>query len=363
MQLFVQFAISKDVKNVDLQFDSSGQPPTTADLKARIRDDTGFRLDMMQLSHNGCLLHDSERLCDQNVDEGALIYLRIKAPQFVPHPSQKTYEEFFSHVRFIDSNGHVIMQPTAVPTSPSIILQLKADKWHHRLDLKSLIDIVAEDDTSMSMQQTFGFDEAKKRGFMQWTSSHLKYERVMLLEMTNFAGVHTTKVRQILDSRRYSYDGINQLYKGGDRHSWQRYTRQMPIPCTFKVDEEKNQIRFYPRETLKFGQEYIILLMHGGKIMPYEKQDGDSSLFTLRSRRQCDVSTEPEETGQWSAENLTVLSDHLIFFTTVHTPDCAPPEGRVESNTKILNRNGLHDKTHVNPPSAYFQQVSVIIFW
>ena len=48
----------------------------------------------------------------------------------------------------------------------------------------------------------------------------------------------------------------NSGYYGGDEHSWQRYTTQMPIAGALAVDEAARTIRFTPAEPLRPAQRY-----------------------------------------------------------------------------------------------------------
>jgi len=51
-------------------------------------------------------------------------------------------------------------------------------------------------------------------------------------------------------------------YFGGDEHSWQRYTKQMPLAGSLAVDEATRSIRFTPAEPLRPAQTYGIVLQH-----------------------------------------------------------------------------------------------------
>lgn len=41
-----------------------------------------------------------------------------------------------------------------------------------------------------------------------------------------------------LDRIRYWWRGVNDGYTQGDRHSWQRYTQSLPIPCSIEISKE-----------------------------------------------------------------------------------------------------------------------------
>ena len=54
----------------------------------------------------------------------------------------------------------------------------------------------------------------------------------------------------------------NGTYYGGDEHSWQRYTKQMPVLGSLTVNEAMHTIQFVPAEPLLPSQTYGIILQH-----------------------------------------------------------------------------------------------------
>ena len=69
-------------------------------------------------------------------------------------------------------------------------------------------------------------------------------------------------VARVGGSLEYHCVGNNGSYYGGDEHSWQRYTKQMPLAGALAVDEATRTIRFFPAEPLRPGQTYGIVLQH-----------------------------------------------------------------------------------------------------
>jgi hypothetical protein len=265
---------------------------------------------------------------DHGLAEGSLLRLEIRPPRHAPHPSQKGYESFLAQVQFQDVVGRAASVGPAgsvyMSTSPTaVVLQLKPDQFGSRVDLQSLVELQSlEREGVDSMQQTFGYEEAKNRGFVQWTSSHLVYERVMLLEIS--------ARREALEGRRYCFSSVNQLYAGGDRHSWQRYTKHLPLPCVIRVHAATHQISLTPRTPLKPAQEYAVLLMHGGKVLASAEHvtgDGDGV----------------------GVSELAVLSDHLVFFTTAASPLAPLPGGKhtKDDQTAEIEVAGAIPHTHV----------------
>ena len=375
MLIYVQFVISKDIIPITLDPSCVSQATATVlVLKGKIRDDTGFRLDMMQLTNQ-----DEERLCDQCNGEGTLLRLAIKAPEYSSHPSQQSYAGFLGSTQFLNTAGHAASPPMAVvPSSLAIVLQSTRDPHRSQLDLQSLLELVEGDNSSVSMKQTFGYAEAKKRGFIQWTSSHLVYERVMLLEVERgdvvssgsegasvggegqsdkFREKERESARGVLESRRYRYDGITHLYRGGDRHSWQRYTRHTPVPCSLSLDPALQQLTISPKEPLKPGKEYVVLLRHGGKLVcgvgdgVDEEGEGDSAVFPASGGSGVAGVISSGSNGQ-----LEGMSDHLIFFTTA--PSSPSPSPLIHPSSSPQNKQ-LQQAQPSPSTSLLLHQVSV----
>ena len=60
----------------------------------------------------------------------------------------------------------------------------------------------------------------------------------------------------------------NGSYCGGDEHSWQRYTKQMPVSGSLTVNEAMRTIQFVPAEPLFPSQTYGIILQHCAAMAP-----------------------------------------------------------------------------------------------
>lgn len=90
------------------------------------------------------------------------------------------------------------------------------------------------------MVQHFGGNvrEAAKRGFVAWTDKEYS-QRLYLLRLdgdSSNAGFGFNDCSRV-EHLRYSSTGVlNRGYEGGDSRSWQRYTRQQPIPCELTED-------------------------------------------------------------------------------------------------------------------------------
>jgi hypothetical protein len=76
-----------------------------------------------------------------------------------------------------------------------------------------------------------------------------------------------------IDSVRYKWDGVNSYYSGGDPHSWQRYTKKIPIPID--IIAEGSSVVVSPRRPLQRDVLYAIVLRHG--IPATSRSDPDSA--------------------------------------------------------------------------------------
>ena len=61
----------------------------------------------------------------------------------------------------------------------------------------------------------------------------------------------------------------NGSYYGGDEHSWQRYTKQMPVSGSLTVNDAMRTIQFVPAEPLLPSQTYGIIVQHYDCGFPY----------------------------------------------------------------------------------------------
>lgn len=68
-------------------------------------------------------------------------------------------------------------------------------------------------------------------------------------------------LEQHIDHVRYKWDGVNDYYYGGDPHSWQRYTKKIPIPVT--IISDGSSVVVSPRRPLQRDILYAIVLRHG----------------------------------------------------------------------------------------------------
>ena len=136
------------------------------------------------------------------------------------------------------------------------------------------------------------------RGFVQWTN-HSVMDKLLIVEVSD------PNLERTIDSVRYKWDGVNMFYSGGDPHSWQRYTRKIPISTNISV--ENKTVHIAPKQTLHPDTDYAVVLLHG--VPPL-----------------CAGDTSP-------AERTGVHEDKLIFFRTKSTSSTAGDKSLVTKAT------------------------------
>mmetsp|Transcript_2226 Transcript_2226/g.3460 ORF Transcript_2226/g.3460 Transcript_2226/m.3460 type:complete len:119 (-) Transcript_2226:419-775(-) len=60
--------------------------------------------------------------------------------------------------------------------------------------------------------------------------------KVLLLEAAD--NIHNSSSHTLLPQEDVTYNiyGVNDGYEGGDKHSWQRYTAELPVECRLSSD-------------------------------------------------------------------------------------------------------------------------------
>ena len=135
---------------------------------------------------------------------------------------------------------------------------------------------------------------------MQWTN-HLINEHIVLLDL----GSDSTELEKKIDQIRYKWDGVNCLYWAGDSHSWQRYSKKIPLSIDLNLTSipstSKRKLTISPKVSLTPGGCYAVVLLHGIPLHP----------------------SSPEVTAKhFSHSHLPrgIAEDKVIFFK-VHNPE------------------------------------------
>jgi hypothetical protein len=120
------------------------------------------------------------------------------------------------------------------------------------------------------------------RGFAQWTN-YMVNDSILLLDL----GTDSPELaNRRLEGIRYKWDGVNSMYWNGDPHSWQRYTKKIPLAIDITLTETTGtepprQLRISPKISLTAGGCYAIVLLHDIPIhlsSPSSSSAHDSSL-------------------------------------------------------------------------------------
>ena len=143
---------------------------------------------------------------------------------------------------------------------------------------------------------------------------------------------------QRVEDIAYNIYGVNDGYEGGDIHSWQRYTSQLPVDCRLSSDfihtlhmPEQSIITMQPLLPLKPGCCYAILLCHNAVAMPADLLQADLPYF---------------------GTDGVLANDFLSFFWTVGTAVEEEKEGR--------GRDDGHEELQEHEPEEVSEHPKII---
>jgi uncharacterized ubiquitin-like protein YukD len=267
----IEFAMTLTVKEV-CQLIANQQSP--------------HRSNSLNSSRAICLFHghqitENEILSDHGVSDGSFLELLADFEQN-SIVNELSYENFIQLTTPLNGEENI-----SVDKHPTIYFQDSDYGLGLYLPWYLNRDVLRSDASEGDMEQSLGFEEATRRGYIKWTDTIFNHS-MFLLEVTD------PSLEKNVDSRKYNCFGINGGYDSGDRHSWQRYTNKLPIDCFIHLDEYENKIRLVPELRLTAGATYCLLLQHGVPTPPADHLL--SSLFSFTSKG--------------------ISEDKLIFFRT-----------------------------------------------
>mmetsp|Transcript_20937 Transcript_20937/g.30179 ORF Transcript_20937/g.30179 Transcript_20937/m.30179 type:complete len:676 (+) Transcript_20937:123-2150(+) len=287
---------------------------TVKTVKEHLRDKHGMRMDLIVLKYRGSHLKDGMRLDSSVFDGTTLITLSFMPPPSVPL-HLRSYECYIASVVFKSQEGHVC-PGKQVPLKCSIHIELKPH-GSKRLSIKDLIHGNREVDACSGLPHICGLSQAKSRGFVQWTNN-VQSQQVMLIEVLD------VDLEQRIDGIRYRWDGVNGFYSGGDPHSWQRYTKRLPLRIDMGAVE--NRIEIFPRDELTPGSQYAILIMHGVRT---EDATSDDNIHVNNKMNEVD-----DDSHHSDSLNVGVVEDALFFFRTSHMNSILSVESENDSGSQ-----------------------------
>jgi hypothetical protein len=196
------------------------------------------------------------------------------------------YDEFISSIFPVHLSIDVSVKPT-------IQIEFKANNsgqilFTHALKNSSTLYTIYD---GMMQNEYDNIFELEVRKYVKWTD--IEYEqRILLLEVDDNLDLHHNDFR-------YDVDGMNLGYNRGDRHSWQRYTKSLPIECAIDTsslfDDLPHVVILEPVNPLKYNTQYAILLMNNVPIVPlkYPRHDidfysegiGEDKLFMFHTEK------------------------------------------------------------------------------
>mmetsp|Transcript_2224 Transcript_2224/g.3457 ORF Transcript_2224/g.3457 Transcript_2224/m.3457 type:complete len:294 (-) Transcript_2224:419-1300(-) len=151
------------------------------------------------------------------------------------------YEDFIRAISPV--NG-----ATDVSIDTSIEISVGVNLFQYILYIPSLLDdsatrddsrqLIAKPSGNMLQYYNGNLEEASKHGFRQWLedSDCPDLPKVLLLEAAD--NIHNSSSHTLLPQEDVTYNiyGVNDGYEGGDKHSWQRYTAELPVECRLSSD-------------------------------------------------------------------------------------------------------------------------------
>lgn len=271
--------------------------------------------------HKKDLLHEHNLKDNDNI---TLVYSIVdpNALQMATHSNYASFGTFSYHlideisystyikgisVRLSNDSGRSnsrtpLHRAVHVCVDTDIILDLAPSEFGLCVHAPSLADIDALAPSTVpncgDMVKFFGgnVNEARKRGFINWTDRKF-HNKVFLLEVSSKYNQGDMIEKYMIHSQaiRYSFNGVNNGYLGGDYDSWQRYTHALPIDSKITVldyyndmlsgrNEGESSIVIKPYQSLQYGTYYALLLQNSVPIVPVDnepkKEQSDYSIFS-----------------------------------------------------------------------------------
>lgn len=267
---------SYDIIEVDY-YSSKNYNIKVIDIKNRISDSSeGLDPRRMRLLYKHKELCDDEELVRYGISSADTVQIVYKVINVDPGCTQFYFKEFVKSINPDDGSFNV-------PTSSSISLYFGPNDCGHFIKSKTLVDCA----TLLplyegNMLKYYGcVQEAARHGFVQWTDCLIQ-RKLILLKIGD-------RLNSQLESIRYNVAGINNGYCQGDSCSWQRYTKFLPIDCTYTIDAQQGEskedkasycITMQPTRLLENNTYYATMLCNNVPTFPVSLVEAHWMAFT-----------------------------------------------------------------------------------
>jgi len=234
---------------------------------------SGWEMHEINFLFDGCRVRGDQTPKELDMEDGDVIdIMRVQGA------GPMTASCYMAHhvVSSIPNRGETV----PVNTEISVIFRRSKEPTYHRPSRRE-ITLTAFVDAADPWRVRYPVETSDRVVWFDYKGRVPPWTNIVLAPKFHVVIMDPADVARV-GSLEYHCERNNGQYFGGDEHSWQRYTRQMPLAGSLAVDEATRSIRFTPAEPLRPAQTYGIVLQHyayGGRgccsdfVIPFTTED------------------------------------------------------------------------------------------